>query len=311
MSAYVGLTDLNWYRQLSSMGPLDEVNFWQPGGQRRFRALQPGEVFLFKLHAPHRAVVGGGFFAHSTLLPVSLAWETFGEANGVPSLHEMRRRIEHYRRAPTAPQEDYTIGCIVLTQPFFLAEQFWVDPPADWKPNIVQGRRYDLEAEPGRTVWEAVQRAVHAGGEDPVAPMVAGDRESDRFGEPVLVRPRLGQGSFRLLVTDAYERRCAVTGERVLPVLEAAHIRPYARGGQHRVDNGLLLRSDLHTLLDRGYMTVTRQLELEVSQRIRDDFENGRNYYALQGTRLRDPSDAIHRPSDEFLGWHNDEVFLG
>jgi putative restriction endonuclease len=40
------------------------------------------------------------------------------------------------------------------------------------------------------------------------------------------VQPRLGQGAFRLLVTDAYQRRCAVTGERTLPVLDAAHIRP-------------------------------------------------------------------------------------
>ena len=37
---------------------------------------------------------------------------------------------------------------------------------------------------------------------------------------------RLGHGAFRLLVTDAYQRRCAVTGERTLPVLDAAHIRP-------------------------------------------------------------------------------------
>ena len=51
-------------------------------------------------------------------------------------------------------------------------------------------------------------------------------------------------------MTDAYERRCAVTGEKTLPVLEAAHIRPYALLGPHRVNNGLLLRSDLHKLFD-------------------------------------------------------------
>lgn len=72
------------------------------------------------------------------------------------------------------------------------------------------------------------------------------------FGEPILIRPRLGQGSFRVLVTETYERRCAVTGEKVLPVLEAAHIHPVAADGVHRIDNGLLLRSDLHTLFDKG-----------------------------------------------------------
>ena len=44
------------------------------------------------------------------------------------------------------------------------------------------------------------------------------------YGDPVLVRPRLGQGTFRVLVTDNYRRRCAVTGEKALPVLDAAHI---------------------------------------------------------------------------------------
>lgn len=65
---------------------------------------------------------------------------------------------------------------------------------------------------------------------------------------PQIVRPRLGQGAFRIVVTDTYERRCAVTGERTLPVLEAAHIKSYADGGAHDITNGLLLRSDLHTL---------------------------------------------------------------
>jgi putative restriction endonuclease len=67
---------------LSGLPGIDEVNFWQPGGGTPFRALESGEPFLFKLHSPHDYIVGGGFFAHSTSLPVSLAWEVFGEKNG-------------------------------------------------------------------------------------------------------------------------------------------------------------------------------------------------------------------------------------
>jgi hypothetical protein len=46
------------------------------------------------------------------------------------------------------------------------------------------------------------------------------------------------------VVLDAYHRRCAVTGTHIPPVLQAAHIRPVEHGGEHRLDNGLLLRSD-------------------------------------------------------------------
>jgi putative restriction endonuclease len=311
MNAYVGITDLDWYQRLAARPGLEEVNFWRPGGKASFKALAPGELFLFKLHAPRQFVVGGGLFAHFTKLPVSLAWDAFREANGARSLAEMRARIERYRREPAAPHDDYTIGCILLEQPFFLPEPLWVPAPADWPRETVQGKRYDLRAEPGRTLWTRVADALRARGAPPPWPPEWREPAAPRYGEPALVRPRLSQGSFRILVTDAYERRCAVTAERVLPVLEAAHIRPYAMGGEHRVDNGLLLRSDLHTLFDRGYLTVTPSLRLEVSRRIREDFENGRDYYAMQGREVRVPAEAGERPGLEFLRWHNEGVFLG
>jgi putative restriction endonuclease len=113
------------------------------------------------------------------------------------------------------------------------------------------------------------------------------------------------------MVTDAYERRCVVTGERTLPVLEAAHIRPYAQSGPHEVSNGLLLRSDLHTLFDRGYVTVRPDKRFRVSRRIREDFENGRDYYALDGHEIRLPAAPHAPPSSELLEWHSDTIFLG
>ena len=107
-------------------------------------------------------------------------------------------------------------------------------------------------------------------------------------------------------------RRCAITGERTLPVLEAAHIKPYSEEGPHLVSNGLLLRSDLHILFDDGYLTVTEDLRVEVSKRIKEEFENGREYYQYRGKGLSEiPSLSNERPDSEFLRWHNEHVFLG
>lgn len=86
-----------------------------------------------------------------------------------------------------------------------------------------------------------------------------------------------------MLVTDAYQRRCAITGEKTLPVLEAAHIKPYAEAEPHRIDNGILLRSDLHKLFDLGYVTVKAELRVEVSSRLKEEWERWREYYAHQG----------------------------
>jgi putative restriction endonuclease len=307
MHAFVAVTDNDWYRRLAAIPKLDEVNFWQPSGGRGFHALSPGEPLLFKLHAPERMIAGGGFFAHHTVLPVSLAWEAFGEKNGAGSLQEMRQRIERYRRTPPDPSDDYQIGCIVLTEPFFFPPEEWFPPPEDFHPSIQVGKRYDLRQAPhGTKLWEDVQfrlLAQHPDFEELEAPV--------QFGEPVPVRHRLGQGSFRVLVTDTYERRCAVTQERVLPVLEAAHIKPVAAGGAHRIDNGLLLRSDLHKLFDRGYVTVTPTHRIRVSRRLREDFQNGEYYLRFDGSEIwlsRRPED---RPDPRFLEWHADVVFRG
>jgi putative restriction endonuclease len=102
-----------------------------------------------------------------------------------------------------------------------------------------------------------------------------------------------------------------VTGERTLPALDAAHIRPYAEGGEHSVSNGLLLRRDIHCLFDLGYVTATPDHVFEVSPRIREEFENGRDYYAIHGKPLLVPRRNELRPDTAALDWHNNHRFLG
>jgi putative restriction endonuclease len=307
MKIWVGVTDEDWFTRLSLLKP-DEVNFWQPSGLRKFRAIQSGEPFLFKLHSPKNFIVGGGYFVRYSSLPASLAWDAFGEKNGVGSGDELRARIRRYRREDNAV--DPVIGCNVLAEPFFFKKADWIPVPKSWAPNIVQGKTYDTETPEGHALWDAALTLL-ADQHRVAEPSLEADyANQDRFGAAYLTRGRLGQGAFRVLVTDAYERRCAVTGERTLPVLEAAHIKPYALNGPHRVSNGILLRSDLHKLFDLGYVTVTPDLRLEVSPRLKSEWENGREYYAHHGASLRfHPVDAASRPSTEFLMWHNETKF--
>jgi len=110
MKVYVGVTDNDWYRLLIGLPNLDEVNFWQPGGKQRFQSLERGELFLFKLHSPQNFIVGGGFFTHSSILPVSLAWEAFGEKNGTGTFGEMRSKILKYGGVNTDAREDFEKG---------------------------------------------------------------------------------------------------------------------------------------------------------------------------------------------------------
>jgi putative restriction endonuclease len=304
LNLVIAVTDEDWFNLLRQQPNVDEVNFWAPSAAN-FRALQPGELFLFKLHAPRNFIVGGGIFAYANTLPCSLAWEAFREANGARSAQEMRARIAHYRRTDLNDRSDFEIGCRILTQPFFFQERDWIPVPSSWSPNIVAFKTYNTGDTDGLALWDAVNdRLSH-----PQSQGMAEERT--RYGEPQLIRPRLGQGAFRVLVTDTYNRRCAITRERTLPALEAAHIRPYGEGGEHEARNGLLLRRDIHSLFDAGYVTVTPDLHFEVSPKIKEEFDNGRHYYELQGKPIHVPADVLQRPDPEELRWHNLNTYRG
>ena len=308
MRGYIANTDYDWYSFLKERPDLDEVNFWQPSARREFRVIPPGAPFFFKLKHPHYAIAGCGVFAGSSILPAWLAWESFGEKNGAPDFPTMRRRIEKYRSGDQADRRaDYQIGCLMVAEPVFFDREEWIPQPADWGRQTVQGAGYDLTQGEGRRIWlqclaQAAPRSAERGVVVEVGP---------RYGAPILVKPRLGQGIFRITVTDAYDRACALTGEHSLPALEAAHIKPYADGGPHDIGNGVLFRSDIHRLFDRGYVTITPDLHFEVSRRLKDDFENGRSYYPLHGEPIRIPRQANERPTGDFLRWHNENKYLG
>jgi hypothetical protein len=176
VSLYIGITDYDWFRFLSALPSVDEVNSWQPGGRTNFKALQPGELFLFKLHAPRNFVVGGGVFARADILPTSLAWDAFGVTNGAAALPEMRERIARYRNQTDDPHQDYLIGCRILTQPFFLRDEEWIPIPQSWSRHIQQGRTYDTAEGDGRQLWELIMDRIAARA---VAPI-----DVPRYGEP-------------------------------------------------------------------------------------------------------------------------------
>jgi putative restriction endonuclease len=308
MRIFVGITDRSWFDLLSSRFENEEVNFWRPSNSP-FKALAPGELFLFKLHAPENFIVGGGFFTRFEQMPVDLAWDVFGESNGARSLAEMRSRVAYYRRNPMKVQDNPEIGCILLAEPFFWQRELWIAAPSDFSRQVVSGKRYDAEGKQGQALWAEVEQRLQTLGPTE-SPATLAAIASHAQGEPQIILPRLGQGLFRVVVTEAYDRRCAFTGERTLPVLDAAHIRPFSMYPRHEVSNGLLMRSDLHRLFDAGYVTVDpKDRRIVVSDRIKQEFSNGKEYYRLHGQPIREPEITTFRASAENFEYHAYTIF--
>jgi putative restriction endonuclease len=309
----VANTDNRWYDFLSASavdGRLDEVNFWRPLAQGEFRALEPGQPFFFRLKHRISAIAGYGYFAHATRVPIQLAWDAFGQRNGDPTFESFLNRIADYRHE--SPMETLLgqreLTCLVLRESQFLPKAQWFPwgEAEDWHPNVVAFKGYDLARGVGQKL----------------AQMLANGRPQELTAnyDPYLTDMRRlsmqelairdGQGAFRLRVLDAYDRRYAVTGEHSLPVLDAAHITPYLGPKSNHIQNGLVLRADIHRLFDGGYVTVTPDYRFKVSTRLKDEFDNGAFYYSLADQPLKViPSDLSKHPSREALEWHASELF--
>lgn len=306
MKMYVGITDNDWYITLRESN-YDEINFWRPGGKTSFKALNEGDLFLFKLHNPYDYIVGGGYFFRFLIINASLAWEAFNKANGTSSLVDLYNRIYKYKKTNHFTDPDPQIGCIILSMPFYFEQKDWIPVPSNWKYNIVQGKTYDTTEYHGKILFEQVMERLHN-----QRLLINDNKITNRYGKEQIIKPRLGQGSFKLLVTEAYHKRCAITAEKTLPVLEAAHIKPYSLNGPHEISNGLLLRRDFHTLFDRGYITVDKNLTIEVSHRIKEDYGNGKEYYLYHGKKLSIiPENYENMPNKQYLEWHNKNIYLG
>lgn len=254
MRIVVGVTDNRWAAFLRDRPDLTEANFWQPS-PHGFKALQPGEPFLFKTKDPKKF-----------------------RGVDIPGYHSALPEPPHW------PRSNVTLMGYDLSDPASRLDTSYV---ADAFAALQSRARIDL-------AWEPDLRGVSFEWNGP------------RFGQPLLVRPRLGQGHFKRAVAFAYRHRCAVTGSATFPSLEAAHIRPFADGGLHAVSNGLFLRTDVHRLFDRGYLSIDPDLRLRVSPQLRAHGWNGVEFYNREsaGFTITQPDDPRHHPDREALAWH-------
>lgn len=311
---FIANTDRAWFDFLASKaiaGRIDEVNFWSPKAMRPPRAMSPGEPLFFRLKKPDYAIAGYGFFAHFAEEDLHTAWSIFGWKNGDPDRQRFFSRIGRYRGvdllAPAA--QSARIGCMVLRDATFWPQYRWLPwgEAEGWAGPTMRGK---TERDPARAA--RLLTALRADARD------APDDLSDSFvplevDERVFllrdIAAREGQGAFRLRLLSAYGGQCAITGEHTKPVLDAAHIQPYLGPRSNHVQNGLLLTKEFHALFDEGYVAVTPNYEVRVSERLRADWQNGKRYYPYDHRPLLLPADPALHPSRDALAWHLEHVF--
>ncbi len=316
LAPYIANTDKAWFDYLASIsvgGRLDEVNFWSPKSPRRLKHMRPGHPVFFRLKKPDHAIAGYGFFAHFAVLDLHQAWTMFAEKNGDPSELRFLERIGRHRGLNLLDlrQARDPLACTILRDAMFWEPSRWIpwSVAQGWSHQSVRGKGEDDAARASRLLSEIEYDHLRPP-EDFAATFEPLEMDERQIVQARSIR-REGQGAFRSRLLDAYGRRCAITGERTEPVLDAAHIQDYLGPRSNHVQNGLLLCKELHALFDIGMITVTPEYRVSVSPRLHAQWKNGRRYYQFDGKELSKLPDASpDRPSVKALIWHNQRRFL-
>lgn len=127
-----------------------------------------------------------------------------------------------------------------------------------------------------------------------------------------VVRTRVNQSFFRSTVLASYNQTCCITGIQVPQILIASHIVPWAKNEMERMNpqNGLCLNALHDKAFDKGFITVTPDYKIKVSDQLKTklDIETGQFFLPYENRKILLP--GRFAPKKEFLEYHFKEIFL-
>ena len=283
-------TDINWFQFLKKRLNFQVINFWTdtPWNPRK---LNFGDKFYFLLKSPIRKIGGYAEFYYYQNLTIKEAWQKFGRGNGVNSLYELGRKVSGTNEADFSTK----IGCIVLQNPVFLAQEDYFHP-ADYNlsfPEEISKHKYypHLDNINFNSDYQQVGFSFAAFGGD----------ENYQFNQGPQTK---GQSEFRQNLFNYYNSRGVITQENNSELLDAVHIHPHMTTNRQHPKNGILLRADFHKLFDEGLITITPDYKVLVSKKLDSDY-----YQQYQQQKIYLPVDDIFYPEPKVLEFHNQYIF--
>jgi len=128
---------------------------------------------------------------------------------------------------------------------------------------------------------------------------IVNEPRDDKYGQTNI---RVGHGDFKGKILKAYNNQCCITGEIIPELLEAAHIQEYRNRNSNHVQNGLLLRVDIHRLYDNGLVFIDHNYLIHVSNLVHNPY-----YRQYHEQTIQLPSSVNDHPSVEALEQRRDE----
>ncbi|RDI05494.1 HNH endonuclease [Flavobacterium sp. AG291] len=289
-------TDKDWYNYLKQNQFNSYINFWTPTPWNISR-LKEGNRLYFMLKSPIRKIGGFGEFVEYKNMTAEAAWNEFGYRNGRESKADFLNGIQKYidKNSDKYGKRllnsfSYQIGCIVLKNCQFWDEEYY-KLPAEYNiefANQVVTIKY----------YEEYDSFLQSDFENDSFDLVQEPRERKKQ----LTNIRNGQGAFKGKILKAYRNACCVTGETIPELLEAAHIQQYKSKTSNHVQNGLLLRVDIHRLFDNNLIFIDGDYVIHVSDLVGNEY-----YKRFDGKKITLPDIESEYPSTEALELKREE----
>lgn len=282
-------TDYNWFSFLKETYTTGIVNFWTPTPWN-IKNVEIGSKWYFKRKGGEKFICGYGIYNGIETMTVKNAWSKFGINNGCSSFTQFKTSLSKYNDEIASEK---IIGAILLSDVVFFDEKDFINLDnigIEWSNGIVKYKTYndsdiilpsDLEEKSDFKLVKTTKKQK---------------RESN-------INLREGQSEFRQKISKIYNYKCCITGESCPDLLEAAHIQPYISKDSNHVQNGLLLRVDIHKMFDSGLIAINKDYEIIISSKIQTDY-----YRNLARKHISLPDNAKNHPSKEALALREKEL---
>jgi putative restriction endonuclease len=278
-------TDNSWFEFLKANEYNSYINFWTPTPWN-IRKLKQGDRWYFLLKSPIRKIGGFGEFHEYKNLTANNAWQEFGQRNGRSEKDQFVSSIQSYidknsKNYGNIPIDinTYEIGCIVLNNcEFWDEEKFQTleEQELDFSDQIVKYKYFETDTPFTNTNTYDSFTVLNE------------SREEYRRS----VNQRKGQGEFKGKILKAYCNACCISGETCPELLEAAHLQSYLSENSNHVQNGILLRVDLHRLFDCGLLYIDEDYIIHISSILTNEL-----YTKFQGHKISLPQNEENHPS--------------
>lgn len=268
----LAVTNRTWFEYQRSHSFTGEVNFWTPSRNCPHR-ISPGEQFVFKLAGDGDLIGGYGTFVEYKYQSLDDTWKEFGPKNGADTKAEFFNTLKSI-----GSNNGIDCGCVVLKD-IILFEEPVNRVKAGITAKPAQLYAYEHGSFPFDNSWVSKDSFS----------LVKNATKKKIIQN---VTERKGQSAFHAAVSKAYNNQCCITGESTPELLQAAHIQDYINQDSHHIQNGLLLRIDIHKLFDSGLLYIDQHYHVHVSPLVTTS-----EYKRLENKQITLPNNPSDYPS--------------